>query len=162
MDKVMLVLFVVMFGGLGVMLLVVGVKELVLQRRIVASAVPVEAVILSAEVVSSTSRDSDYRLLRDNSTTSHRPEVRFAYAVDGVRYESDLLYPTVILQGYASRESAAEEIREYVAGAAVRAFVDPSIPQRGFLRLKSTSNPVWFMVAGLLTLVFLAVVSRFL
>lgn len=162
MDYVMLAIFVLMFGGLGIMLIVVGTRELFIQRRVMTSAVPVEAVILSAEVKSSRSADTDQRLLRDNSTTSHTPEVRFEYVFNGVRYESDMLYPTVIVTGYASRESAAEEIREYTPGAKVKAYADASFPERGFLRLESSSNPKWFIVAGVLSLIFLAVISRFL
>jgi hypothetical protein len=162
MDNVMLAIFVLMFGGLGVMLIGVGVREWVIQRRVMATAVGVDAVILSAEVKSSRSADTDQRLLRDNSTTSHTPEVRFEYVLNGVRYESDMLYPTVIVRGYASRESAAEEIREYTPGAKVKAYSDASFPERGFLRLESSSNPKWFIVAGVLSLIFLAVISRFL
>jgi len=90
-DFIMLGIFALMFGGLGVMLLVVGTREFFIQRRIMATAVPVEATVLSSQVVSSRSADTDTRPLRDNSTTSHRPEVRFAYTFGGVRYESDLL-----------------------------------------------------------------------
>ncbi|MFN9977622.1 MAG: hypothetical protein ACK58T_47725, partial [Phycisphaerae bacterium] len=87
MDNVMLAIFVLMFGGLGVMLIGVGVREWFIQRRVMATAVGVDAVILSAEVKSSRSADTDQRLLRDNSTTSHTPEVRFEYVLNGVRYE---------------------------------------------------------------------------
>jgi hypothetical protein len=162
MDYVMLAIFVLMFGGLGIMLIGVGVREWFIQRRVMATAVGVDAVILSAEVKSSRSADTDQRLLRDNSTTSHTPEVRFEYVFNGVRYESDMLYPTVIVRGYASRESAAEEIRAYTPGATVKAFADASFPERGFLRLDSSSNPKWFIAAGVVTLIFLAVISRFL
>ncbi|MBS0192141.1 MAG: DUF3592 domain-containing protein [Phycisphaerales bacterium] len=162
MDTVMLVIFVLVFGGLGVMLIAVGAREFFLQRRLMASAVEVDAEVLSAEVRHTTSADTDRRLLRDNSTTSYVPEVRFAYTVGGVRYESDQLYPTVIVSGYASRESALEEIRGYAPGAKVRAYADAATPQRGFLRFRSSANPVWYIVAGVLTLGVLAVISRFL
>ncbi|MBL0869681.1 MAG: DUF3592 domain-containing protein [Phycisphaerales bacterium] len=158
----MLVVFVVFLGGLGVMLIVVGVREHVLQKRVVSNAVPVDAVILSVEVKSSRSYDSDHRPLRDNSTTSHTPEVRFEYMVDGKRYESDMIYPTVIVTGYASKESATEEVREFVAGSSVRAYVNPELPERAFLRMQTSSNPVWFVVGGVLTFVLLAVLIRFL
>lgn len=161
-DYIMLGIFVLMFGGLGTMLLYVGTREFFIQRRVLATAVPVEAIILSADVRTSKSNDTDTRLLRDNSTTTHLPEVRFAYTFRGVRYESDMLYPTVIVRSYASRESAAEDIREYVPGAIVKAYADSSLPQRGFLRLERSSNPTWFIIAGFLTLGFLAIISRFL
>jgi len=162
MDYVMAAIFALALGGLGIMLLVVGTRELLIQRSVMANAVEVEAVVLSANVTTSTSPDTDQRLLRDNSTKSYVPEVRFAYTVGGVRYESDLLYPTVIVTGYASRESALAEIQEYTQGAKVRAYADAANPQRGFLRFESSVNPQWFIVAGVLTLVFLAILWRFL
>lgn len=161
-DYIMLGIFVLMFGGIGSMLLYVGTREYFLQRRVLATAVPVEAVILSADVRTTKSSDTDTRLLRDNSTTSHHPEVRFAYTFRGVRYESDMIYPTIIVRAYASRESAAEDIREYVPGAVVKAYADATLPQRGFLRLERSSNPTWFIVAGFLTLGFLAAIAKFL
>lgn len=162
MDVVMIILFVLFLGGLGVMLIVVGAREYVLQNRVLADVVAIDAVIISAEVKSSTSFDSDRRLLRDNSTTTHTPEVRFEYTVNGKPYQSDMLYPTVIVTGHASKESAAEEIRAYAVGTRVRAYVNPQLPERAFLRLESTNNPVWFMVAGILTLGLLAVLLRFM
>lgn len=162
MDYVMLGIFVLVFGGLGIMLITVGTRELFIQKRVLANAVEVEAEVLSAGVTESKSLDTDQRLLRDNSTKSYVPQVRFAYTLGGVRYESDLLYPTVIVTGYASRESALEEIREYTAGARVRAYADVAEPQRGFLRLTNSANPQWFIVAGVLALVFLAILWRFL
>lgn len=162
MDYVMLVLFVLVFGGLGIMLITVGTREFFIQKRVMANAVEVDAEILSATVTQSTSPDMDRRLLRDNSTTSYSPEVRFAYMLNGVRYESDMLYPTVIVTGFASRERALEEIKDYTSGAKVRAYADASSPQRGFLRFESSANPKWFIIAGVLTLIFLAILSRFL
>ncbi len=159
-DYIMLGIFTLLFGGLGIMLLVVGTREFFIQRHVLATAVPVEAIILSAGVKTSTSSDTDTRLLRDNSTTTHHPEVRFAYTFRGVRYESDMLYPSVIVRSFASRESAAEEIREYVPGSTVKAYADASLPQRGFLRLEWSSNPTWFIIAGVLTLGLYGIIAR--
>ncbi len=161
-DWIMLGIFALMFGGLGIMLIVVGSREFFSQRRIMATAVPVEATILSTRVVSSRSMDTDTRTLRDNSTTSHTPEVRFAYTFQGARYESEMLYPRIIHRGYASAESAAAEIAAYQAGAVTKAYVDASAPERGFLRMEQSSGPVWFMVAGVLVLGGLALLWRFM
>lgn len=160
-DYIMLGIFTLMLGGLGLMLIVVGCREYVVQKRVMAMAVPVEATILSVRVISSKSMDTDTRLLRDNSTTSHVPEVRFAYTVGGVRYESDQLQPTVIQHGYSSAEDAAAEIAEYKIGSQTKAYADTSMPERGFLRMQSSSGPVWFIVAGCLSFGLLAVVFRF-
>jgi hypothetical protein len=118
--------------------------------------------VLSAEVRTSRSSDTDSRPLRDNSTTTHAPEVRFGYTYDGVEYQSDQLYPSVIVRGYASRESAMEEIAEYTVGSDVRVFVDPAAPERGFLRASAGVGPIGFVVAGAVTLALLAVLLRFL
>ncbi len=160
-DLFMLGVFTLMFGGLGIMLVFVGTRELFVQRRIIATAVPVEATVLSTKVISSRSMDTDRRTLRDNSTTSYLPEVRFAYTFGGVRYESDLLYPTVIHFAYASAEAAEAEIAEYQAGAVTKAFADASRPERGFLRFRESRAPIWFIVAGSMSLVLLGVVFRF-
>lgn len=160
-DYFMLAIFSLMFGGLGLMLMYVGGREFFIQRRIFATAEPVEATILSTRVVSSKSSDTDNRTLRDNSTTSHIPQVRFSYTFRGVKYESDLLYPTVIQRGYASAEVAEAEMAAFTPGATVQAFTDSSLPQRGFLRLEKSNNPVWFMVAGGLSFALLAAIYRF-
>jgi len=160
-DYFMLAVFSLMFGGLGIMLIFVGGREFIIQRRIVATAQPVQATILSARVVSTKSSDTDTRTLRDNSTTTHTPEVRFSYTIGDVRYESDMLYPTIIQRGYASVESAEEELVAYQPGAVVQAFADSSLPERGFLRLEKSNNPVWFMVAGGLSFALLGAIYRF-
>ena len=159
-DYFMLAIFSLMFGGLGIMLIYVGGREFVVQRRIVATAEPVEATILSTRIVSSKSSHTDNRTLRDNSTTTYTPEVRFSYTFRGVTYESDLLYPTVIHRGYASAEAAEAELAPYLAGAAVPGYADASIPERGFLRIEKSSAPVWFMIAGGLSFALLAAIYR--
>ena len=161
-DNLMRGLFTLMLGGFAVMLIVVGAQELITQRKIVATAEPVDATILSAKVVSAESVDTDASLNRDNSTTSYTPEVRFEYGFRGVRYESDLLYPSIIQQGWASQASAAEQIAEYEVGANVIAYVDASLPERGFLKLESSSGPTWFIIIGVICLALLAMLLRFL
>ena len=162
MDLIMRAIFGVMFGGLGLMLITVGTRELLLQKRLLAAAVEVEATILDAQVTTSTSADTDQRMLRSNSTTSYTPTVRFAYTLNNTRYESELIHPTVIQRGYASRDAAQAELREFVPGSVVRAFADASMPERGFLRLESSSNPAWFIASGVLTFLLLMILSRVL
>ncbi len=162
MDVVMRLVFIAMFGGLGVMLLYVGVREHLLQRRALAGALEVPGRVLAADVRTSRSSDTDSRLLRDNSTTTHAPEVRFMYTYGGVEYQSDQLYPTVIVHSFASRESAMEEIAEFAVGSEVRVYVDPAVPERGFLRATAGVGPPVFVISGILALGFLAVVLRFI
>ena len=136
-------------GGFGLVMLYVGLTELVAQRRALTSAVPVEAEIVWSDVKESRSRDSDQRLLRDNSTVSYTPEVKFKYTLAGMTYVSDMLRPTVIVQGFASRESAAAEIAAFPMGAKVSAWVDPAAPERGFLVKEGFAGPMVFTVLGL-------------
>lgn len=138
------------FAGFTGMMLYVGITQFLQQRRSMANATPIDATIVRSEVITSTSSDTDSRLLRSNSTTSHRPEVRFRYVVAGQRYESDRMYPTIIVQGYASAGNAAAELAPYPVNARVRAWVDPSHPEQAFLIAERSKMPLGFIVIGLL------------
>jgi hypothetical protein len=140
----------IIFGGFGLVMLYVGVTQLVTQRRLLANAERVDAVIVHSEVFSSTSSDNDSRPLRSTSTTTHRPDVKFRYRVKGTDYESDLMYPNIIVQTYASRESAAEALVPFPLNAAVRAYVDPSLPDKAYLIASAGSGPMVFIIIGLL------------
>jgi hypothetical protein len=140
----------IIFGGFGFVMLYVGVTQFVLQRRLLANAERVDAVIVRSEVLTTTSSDTDSRLLRSNSTTSHRPDVRFRYRVGGTEYESDLIHPNIIVTGYASRESAAEELVPFPLNATVRAYVDPAQPSRAYLIAEAGKGPIVFMIIGVL------------
>jgi hypothetical protein len=148
MDIVMRIIFLLMFGGLGVMLVVVGIREMFRQHEMLLWSTPVQATVLAADVVSRKSSDTDNRPLRDNSTTSHSPEVRFAYRHEGKDYESSLLYPTVIERGYADRASAQAELDGLVVGRQVQAFVNPARPEHACLRLEHTHRPLIFIIVG--------------
>lgn len=162
LDVVMKLIFVGGALGLGLMLLVVGVREFVMQKRTLEGVVPVDAVIMSAGVVKSVSHDTDPRPLKSTSTTSYSPEVKFRYSVDGQGYESDMLRPTVIGRGYASQSDAQEEIAAFVPGAVVTAFVNPEFPKRGFLIAERSSGPVVFMVVGTVLLPIAGLLFKFL
>ena len=140
----------VIFGGFGLVMLWVGATQWLQQRRNLANAVRVEAVITHSQVFTSESADTDSRLGRSNSTTSHRPDVRFRYRVLGTEYESDLLYPTSIVRGYAGRESAAAELAPFPLGATVQAWVDREQPDKAFLVATPTRGPIVFIVIGVL------------
>ncbi|MBU6413199.1 MAG: DUF3592 domain-containing protein [Planctomycetes bacterium] len=162
MDIVMKVIFVGGALGLGLMLLIVGVREFILQRQSLTGVVPIEAVIVSANVVKSVSADTDPRLMRSTSTTSFSPEVKFRYTVDGKGYESDMLRPTVIGRGFASDEAAREEIAAFIPGSVVQAYVNPELPSRGFLIAERSSAPVVFMIVGTLLMPIAGVLFKFL
>ena len=140
----------VIFGGFGLVMLYVGVTQFFQQRRSLTNAERVDAIITHSEVFTSTSADTDNRLGRSNSTTTHRPNVKFRYRVAGEQYESDLMYPTVIVTSYPSRSMAAEALAPFPVNAKVRAYVDPSHPEQAFLIASSRNGPVVFIIIGLL------------
>ena len=140
----------ILFGGLAVVLLVVGLGQVVQQRRLLDHAEPVDAVITHSQVFSSTSTDTDARLGRSNSTTTHRPDVKFRYTVAGSAHESDLLYPTSIARTYASAEAAAAELAPFALNASVRAWVNPAMPDKAFLLAEKSQAPLVFIVLGVL------------
>lgn len=142
------VITVILFGGFGIVLLVVGLTQQIQQRRLLGAARAVPARITHSEVRTSTSADTDRRLLRSNSTTTHTPIVRFTYDIDGKSYESDMLYPCEILVS-GSRESALETLRPYPVGAEVTAFVSDRQPDKAFLIPQGTVAPLVFIILGL-------------
>lgn len=162
MDIVMKVIFVGGALGLGLMLLIVGVREFLLQKRTLQSVTTVEALIVAAEVKTSVSPDNDPRPLRSTSTTSYSPEVTFRYSVAGHSYESQMLRPTVIVRGYTSHEDAQQEIAAFVPGSIVQAFVNPELPSRGFLIAERSSAPVIFIVVGTLLIPIAALLFKFI
>ncbi len=140
----------VIFGGFGIVMLYVGVTQFLQQRRNLTNAERVDATIVHSQVFTSASSNTDRRLGRSNSTTTHRPDVKFRYRVSGTEYESDLLYPSSIVQTYASESSAAAELVAFPLNATVRAYVDPSHPEKAFLIAEAGKGPIVFIVLGLL------------
>lgn len=151
----------VVFGGLSVMLLYMGVTQFFLQRQIISRATPIEATIVKSEVFASISHDTDRRLNRNTSTTTYRPDVLFTYKVNGIEYQSDMIYPTVIVTTSPSREAAAEEIAPFPVGKTVQAFVDLQHPDKAFLVAEKTSGPVVFMIVGVLLIPVIWAVTRY-
>lgn len=144
------IITVIIFGGFGLFMLYVGVTQLAQQRRNLAHAEPIDAVVLKSEVFASTSADTDPRLLRSTSTTTYRADITFRYAIAGHTYESDRLYPSIIVQTFASHAEAAALTNAFPVGATVRAFADRTHPERAFLLKESGNGPVVFIVLGLL------------
>ena len=155
-------IFVLMFGGLGVMLIYVGVTQYFLQKRIAANARPVEAEIIRSDVTKSVTRDADRSASRNTSTTSYSPNVRFRYFVDGVPHESGMLRPNIVGTSFASHEEAANELAPFPVGAKVTAFVDDARPDKAFLILENGAGPLVFMLVGPLALLAACLAFRFL
>jgi hypothetical protein len=136
--------------GFAAMFLYVGATQFWQQRRNLAHAEPVDALIVHSAVKVSRTRDSDQRVGFSNSTTSYMPEVRFRYAVAGTEYESERLHPTIIERSYASELAAAEVLAPFPLDARVRAHVDAAHPDRAFLIAEKGNGPLVFLVLGVL------------
>lgn len=145
-------LFVLLFGGLGLMLLYVGVTQYFLQKRIAANARPVQAEIIRSDVTKSESMDTDRSVTRNTSTTTYSPNVAFRYTVNGAEYESSQLRPNIIETSFASQADAAAEIEAFPVGANVLAYVDEAHPDKAFLRMEKGAGPLVFMLVGPLAL----------
>jgi hypothetical protein len=143
------IIMYLIFGGFSVMMITVGTTQFVRQRRLLAHAEPVDAEIVKSEVFRSTSADTDVNPSRSTSTTTYRPDVTFRYRVNGTQYESDLLYPNILVTTYASHESAAKELAPFPLNAKVRAWVDPSAPDKAFLNAVESKGPLVFVLVGL-------------
>lgn len=155
-------IFVLMFGGLGAMLVYVGVTQYFIQKRIAANARPIQVEIIRSDVTRSESKDTDRSLTRNTSTISWSPNVRFRYVVNGRTYESEMLRPNIIGTSYASQAEAAEVIAPYLVGAKVLAYVDDRHPDKAFLILEKGAGPVVFMLVGPIALAAAYLAFRFL
>jgi len=99
------------------------------ERREVARYVPVEATVLEARVDSysdSCGRDST------RSCTFYTPAVRYAYQVDGTRYQSTTL-DDLGSSSSDDRSDEEERLAEVVHGGYATAWVDPLNPANAFL-----------------------------
>jgi hypothetical protein len=132
------------------MFLYVGAVQFWQQRRNLARAEPVDAIIVHSAVKVSTTRDTDQRIGSSNSTTSYLPEVRFRYLVAGTEYVSERLYPSIIERGYASEGAAAEVLAPFPVEASVRAHVNRAHPDQGFLIAEKSNGPLVFLILGVL------------
>ena len=150
------------FLAFGVVMVYVGVTQFWLQRELTATPRRVTATIVSSEVKASESADTNRDTLRSNSTITYRPDVRFAYEINGKPYESDLLYPTIIVRTYASHGSAAAELKPFPAGATVEAYYGVNRPAQAYLVHETSAGPVIFIIVGLIAPVAAFLVLRYL
>jgi len=136
--------------GFAGMFLYVGAKQFWQQRRNLAHAEPVDALIVHSAVKVSKTRDSDQRVGFSNSSTSYLPEVRFRYVVAGTEYVSERLHPSIIEQSFGSESDAAELLAPFPLEALVRAHVNRAHPDQAFLIAEKSNGPVVFLILGVL------------
>ena len=141
----------ILFGGLGIVMLYVGLVQSRAQRRRIRNAQPIQVTITHSQVRSSTSANTSRRVSGVGSNTgtiSHRPDVRFRYSFAGNTYESDLLRPTAIARSHASHAAAAAELSPFPVNTLVNAYIDPVEPAKAFLLADPSNAPFVFIVLG--------------
>ena len=139
------------FGGGGLVMFYVGAREWIVQRAAMIDSVAIPAQIVESVVRTSKSEPAGSgELLKDDSTTTHSADVRFRYTISGQTYESDRLRPSAIVRTHGSKLSAEDELKPFPLGAAVNAFVIPSMPDKAFLIRETSSGPFVFMIVGFL------------
>lgn len=133
----------------GLAMLYVGVTQFFMQRTLTTDPRRVTVKITRSDVTSHRSSDTDHRTLRDNSTTTYRPNVSFSYEINGKVYASELLKPTVIEQTYGSHDAAADAIRDFPVGSTVQAYYRPEYPDKAYLLRETSAGPIVFVLVGL-------------
>jgi hypothetical protein len=136
--------FFLVFGGLGVWLMIASRK----QREKVAESQnwpTVLAQITLAEVRESRSADSEGDIQR-----SYYPHVEYSYQVAGMTYQGDKINLGA-RRGYSSPQKANEEIARYPVGAQVRAYYNPKNPKEAVLQQRAVGTN-FMMIFGIIAL----------
>ena len=145
---------IVVFGTIGLVMLLFGAYEVFMQRRLMASSQEVQATISESSV--SISRDLSTDSNSSPSAFSYEPVVKFSYEIAGKQHESTLLRPLITGRAYNSEAAAANELTPFPAGKRVVAFVNPKYPDRAYLLREPSQRPVNFMIIGVIVLGIIA------
>lgn len=121
-----------------------------LRQAQAAGFIPVSATVLASSVEESSMRIGS----GGGSVRTFRPLIRYAYAVDGVNYESDRFHFTG--PAWKDRDAALAAAARYPVGAPVTAHYDPSDPAVAVLDA-TLHPPPWPWSAGLLAILVVAV-----
>lgn len=128
------------FGGMGLMFLVVGARQWRLQHRLMRRARPVPARVVERTLPCT---DPD-----DGGTVAPR-RFAFRYHLGGRAYESDMIHPNVIVEGDGEQDERAGTLAGHPVGASVMVYVDPAHPDKGFLTPRAGRGPAVFVALGL-------------
>ncbi len=128
----------------------IGVREALHQSKLIREAQPIEATVLAAEVVrSTTSRGAGSS---QTTTTSHFPTVEFRYERAGASRTSDRVWP--VGEG-GDADWANAVIRRFPPGTVTRAWVDPDDPDFAYLEKRWSVGPYLMIFVGSFGLGFL-------
>jgi hypothetical protein len=139
-----------LFLGIGFFLLSRALQH----RRMAAAAVQwptTEGTVITAKVVKHTSKS-------DDEFDSYTPKVRYAYAVNGAHYVSDLVRIGLADIGYIREQQARDHLARYPVGATVAVRYDPQEPELAVLEIGQVGAARYLLAGGLLAAVGIAAV----
>ncbi len=140
-----LLLVGVLFSALGAWMTVDGWEAVRLAWWGMRDWVPVQAVVVAAEV----DRSSRRRYGSSSSPTEEvfAPRITYAYTVRGRRFESDRYS---LVPEYSSDEGAvrARVAAEFAPGTSIRVYVDPEDPSQAVIDRDARSGSVILAVLG--------------
>jgi len=129
------------FGGMGLVFLVVGLKQWRLQHRLMRHASPVPARVVELEPLPPDP---------DEPRSGPRRRFAFRYRIGGRSYDSDMIHPNAIVEGDGGQDGRAGTLAGHAVGASVMVYVDPTHPDKGFLTPRAGAGPAVFVALGLL------------
>jgi len=136
---------VVLIIALGLAFVGFGGYLFVDQNRTVANNEPVEATVVSSEVVRTYSGSSD-------EPARYRPSITYEYAVGGETYRSSNVFPGEGAVQKSDRDWAQDVVEDHPEGEQVTASYDPENPSEAFLvEQRQLFGPLVFGGMGLLT-----------
>lgn len=130
------------FLGIGFFLL----SKAMHYRRMAAAAVQwpvVEGVVVAAEVIKRTSKSED-------EFDSYIPRVGYAYTVNGIGYEGDVVRIGLEDLGYIKEKQAHDHLARYPAGATIAVRYDPQKPEIAVLEIGQVGAARYLLAGTLL------------
>ena len=131
-----------LMGLVPLLVLVLGIASTLGKHRALRTFVPVEAVVVSAQIIVWNNFDS----------TDYRPAIEYEYEVEGSIYRSTTIWSGTGVQSayhFLRKTQVQDLLDQYPVGQTVPAFRDPGDPTQAFLIRK---HP--FLHEHLLTIFF--------
>ncbi|MCB9831090.1 MAG: DUF3592 domain-containing protein [Planctomycetes bacterium] len=125
----------------GVLLALFSAVDLVRERRLLADARELPAVVVDAALESYTTGSGG------SGSRSYRPRVSFAYVVDGLERRSSRITPS---DRGGSRDWAEKVLREHPVGTKTRCWVPEGEPDQAYLLRETSWKPPAGLGVGLL------------
>ena len=141
-----------LIGAIAIFFIVHGAGEIETQRRLMHSAIEVEATIQNTRVERSVS--SHGTGAQRSTSVSYIPHVEYSYTHGGRAHMATGIWP--VPESFSDRAEAQAAISRYRPGQKLPAFVDPDDPERAYLEARWSGGPHAAVGVGGAALCFLA------